>query len=271
MSAIGKAFEPGHKAFIGFVTGGDPSLEQSEEYILEMIRAGADLVEIGVPFSDPIAEGPVIQEANLRALAAGTTLDKLFCLVERLRLKTAAPLVFLSYLNPVFHYGYERFFRRCQEARVDGLIVPDLPLEEQGEVRGAAAPYGVDLISLAAPSSQDRIKKIVQTAAGFLYVVSSMGVTGVRREIETDLAALIARIRGEAAGRAERLPVAVGFGIHTPAQASAIARLADGVIVGSGIVKIIAEHGAKAGAPVYRYVKEMKAAVEAARGWGNTD
>jgi tryptophan synthase alpha chain len=244
------------------VTGGDPSIEKSEEFVLEMIRAGADLVEIGVPFSDPIAEGPVIQRANIRALRGGAKVEKLFGLVERLRKKTEVPLVFLSYLNPVFHYGYEKFFSRCREAGLDGIIIPDLPFEEQGEVRSAAAPRGVDLISLAAPTSEERVREIARTATGFLYLVSSLGVTGIRGEITTDLPAIIATVRDATAAQtpAAKLPVAVGFGIHTPEQAAEIGKYADGIIVGSAIVKIVEEHGAAAGNHIYEYVKAMKEA-----------
>jgi tryptophan synthase alpha chain len=263
MSNIARAFQNG-KAFIGFVTGGDPGIEKTEEFILEMIRAGADLVEIGVPFSDPIAEGPVIQRANIRALSAGTTTDKLFGLVEKLRRNTATPLVFLSYLNPVFSYGYGRFFAACRETGLDGIIIPDLPFEEQGEVRDVSARHGIDLISLIAPTSEERIQEIARTASGFLYLVSSLGVTGVREEISTDLSAIIALIRrAQIQGGAPKLPAAVGFGIHSPAQAAEIARVADGVIVGSAIVKIIEDHGEKAGKRVYEFVKEMKGAIRA--------
>jgi tryptophan synthase alpha chain len=255
MSNIKNAFQNG-KAFIGFVTGGDPSIEKSEEFILEMIRAGADLIEIGIPFSDPIAEGPVIQRANIRALSAGATLKKLFALVTRLRQQTPVPLVFLTYLNPVFHYGYEKFFAKCQETGVDGIIIPDLPFEEQGEVRGIAAAHGVDLISLIAPTSQQRIKSIAEISTGFLYIVSSLGVTGLRGKIETDLPAIINTVRP-----VSKIPVAVGFGINTPAQAAEIAKIADGVIVGSAIVKIIEEHQENAGKYVYDYVSEMKRAI----------
>ncbi|MDR1900939.1 MAG: tryptophan synthase subunit alpha [Treponema sp.] len=271
MSKIHRAFERDGvscKAFIGFVTGGDPSIEKTEEFILEMVRAGAGLIEIGVPFSDPIAEGPVIQRANIRALAAGTTVDKLFQLVERLRRKIETPLVFLTYLNPVFNYGYAAFFKKCREAGVDGIIIPDLPFEEQGEVREISALYGVDLISLIAPTSEERIKKIVQTAAGFLYLVSSLGVTGVRGEIKTDLVSIIDSVKSAANRSATeplaKLPAAVGFGIHTPAQAAEIAKIADGVIVGSAIVKIIEDRGEDAGRYIYRYVKEMKDAMSGA-------
>ncbi|MFP3088945.1 tryptophan synthase subunit alpha [Treponema sp. TIM-1] len=261
MSSITNAFQNG-KAFIGFVTGGDPGIEKTEAFVLEMVRAGADLVEIGIPFSDPIAEGPVIQRANIRALSSGTTTDKLFNLVEKLRRNIETPLVFLTYLNPVFSYGYDRFFKRCRDTGVDGIIIPDLPFEEQGEVRDISARYGVDLISLIAPTSEERILEIVRTASGFLYLVSSLGVTGVRGEITTDLAAIIALVKkAQTQGGAPRLPAAVGFGIHTPTQAAEIARIADGIIVGSAIVKIIEDHGEAAGKPIYEYVKGMKEAI----------
>jgi len=259
MSNIAKAFDKtknNGKAFIGFVTGGDPSIEKTKEFIMEMLRAGTDLVEIGIPFSDPIAEGPVIQEANIRALRAGTTVEKLFTLVEDLRKVTAVPLVFLTYLNPVFHYGYDAFFKRCGVVGLDGIIIPDLPFEEQADVREAASKYGIDLISLIAPTSEARIKEIAKTASGFIYLVSSMGVTGVRSEITTDIASIAASVKS-----VTKLPVAVGFGIHTPAQAHDMASIADGVIVGSAIVKIIAQHGEKAGSHVYQYVSEMKKAI----------
>jgi tryptophan synthase alpha chain len=265
MSNIAKAFQNG-KAFIGFVSGGDPSIEKTKEFVLEMVRAGADLVEIGIPFSDPIAEGPVIQEANIRALSAGATVEKLFGLVEDLRRVTAVPLVFLTYFNPVFHYGLAAprigqtgcgaFFKRCCAAGLDGVIIPDLPFEEQAEAREAALKYGVDLVSLVAPTSEARIREIAKSASGYIYIVSSMGVTGVRGEITTDLALIAANIRA-----VTKLPTAVGFGIHTPEQAARIARIADGVIVGSAIVKIAAEYGEAAGPHIYRYVKEMKEAV----------
>jgi tryptophan synthase alpha chain len=229
-----------------------------------MVRAGADLVEIGIPFSDPVAEGPVIQQANIRALNAGTTLEKLFVLVGDLRRKTGVPLVFLTYLNPVFHYGYDAFFKRCRQTGLDGVIIPDLPFEEQGEVRPIASDYGVDLISLIAPTSEERIKEIVRTASGFLYLVSSMGVTGVRREIQTDLSAMVASVKSQTALTGKKLPAAVGFGIHSPAQAREIAKIADGVIVGSAVVKIVEEHGTEAGPYIYDYVRAMKEAVRGA-------
>lgn len=255
MSNIYKAFENG-KAFIGFVTGGDPCLEKSEEFILQMVRAGADLIEIGIPFSDPVAEGVVIQQANIRALAAGATIHKLFDLVVSLRQKTDIPLVFLTYLNPVFNYGYEAFFSKCKATGVDGIIIPDLPFEEKREVSLIAAAYDVDIISLIAPTSHERIKKIASESTGFLYIVSSMGVTGTRSEITTDLATII-----QAAKKASSTPVAVGFGINTPQQAREIASIADGVIVGSAVVKIIAQYGDDAARHIYEYVKKMKEAI----------
>lgn len=255
MSNIIKAFQNG-KAFIGFLTGGDPTIEKSAEFILEMERGGADLIEIGIPFSDPVAEGSVIQQANVRALSAGATTDGIFELVGEVRKSSSVPLVFLTYLNPVFKYGYERFFRRCQELDVSGIIIPDLPFEEKEELSETAKIYGVDLISLIAPTSEQRIRQIAAEAAGFLYVVSSMGVTGVRSEIKTDLRSMIELVK-----EAGNIPAAVGFGISTPEQAREIAGFADGVIVGSAIVKLIAKYGENAGTPIYEYVKAMKEAI----------
>ena len=270
MSRIHQAFQNG-KAFIGFITGGDPNINKTKEYILEMVRAGADLIEIGIPFSDPIAEGPVIQEANIRALSAGTTVEKIIELVEILRKETNVPLVFLTYLNPVFHYGlttctasnqtsYDAFFKRASEAGLDGIIIPDLPFEEQAPVRETAGKYGIDIVSLIAPTSNARIKNIAKNASGFIYLVSSMGVTGVRREITTDLSSITTAIKSVTS-----VPVAIGFGIHTPAQAAKMSKIADGVIVGSAIVKIIAEHGENASPHIYQYVKNMKEAVNETR------
>ena len=266
MNRIAGAFAKG-KAFIGFITGGDPSIEKSEDYIVAMIRSGADLVEIGIPFSDPIAEGPVIQAANVRALAAGATVEKIFGLAESVRRRLRAeapdraetPLVFLTYLNPVFCYGYDAFFARCARTGVDGLIIPDLPFEEQAEVKAAAAPHGTAIISLIAPTSCERIRAIAENAEGFVYLVSSMGVTGIRGEINTDLPSMIAAVKAAAA-----VPAAVGFGIHTPEQAADIARFADGVITGSAIVKMIGEDPAGAEARIAAYAASMKAAVMSA-------
>lgn len=252
---IKNAFDHG-KAFIGFVTGGDPTMEKSEEIILKMVEAGCDLIEIGIPFSDPIAEGPVIQEANLRALAAGATTDKMFELAANVRKKSDVPLVFLTYLNPVFRYGYDEFCAKCEEVGVNGIIIPDMPYEEKAELLPYAKEHGVDVISLIAPTSEQRIKTIASEATGFIYVVSSMGVTGVRSEIKTDLVSIV-----EAVKSASDVPAAVGFGVSTPEQAAKIAQIADGVIVGSAIVKIIEKYGQDAGTHVYEYVKSMKDAI----------
>lgn len=255
MNRIANAFER-DTAFIAFLTAGDPSLAKTEEYILAMAAAGADLIEIGIPFSDPVAEGEVIQRATLRALAAGTTPQKIFELVRRVRVKTDVPLVFLTYMNPIFNYGADRFFAACKDCGVDGVIIPDLPLEERGEVEPAARKYGVARISLVAPSSAQRIDAIAAQAEGFVYCVSSLGVTGVRQEIATDVGALVAAIR-----RTAKVPVAVGFGIATPEQAAAIGKVADGVIVGSAIVKLIEQHGENAAQPLADYVRAMKTAM----------
>lgn len=252
MSRIRNAFSNG-KAFIGFLTAGDPSLDKTEEFILSMVSAGADLIEIGIPFSDPIAEGEVIQRANIRALSTGTTLDKVFQMVKALRTKTQVPLVFLTYLNPVFTYGYDHFFRECGENGVDGVIIPDIPFEERGELLPFSKKYGIDIISLVAPTSDERIAKIAGCAQGFVYCVSSMGVTGVRSDLKTDLSSIITSIKA-----VTNTPVAVGFGISTPEQASLISENADGIIVGSAIVKIIEEYGDASAKPLYEYVKAMK-------------
>lgn len=255
MSKIQTAFKNG-KAFIAFVTGGDPSMERSCEFILKIAQAGADLIEIGIPFSDPIAEGPVIQAANIRALSAGANTNGIFRLVEAVRKQSGIPLVFLSYLNPVYKYGYEAFFCRCEETGVDGIIIPDLPFEEKGELADIAAAHDVDLISLIAPTSEDRIRKIATEAKGFLYIVSSMGVTGMRCEIETDLTSIVNIVKS-----VSDIPTAVGFGINTPEQAGDISKIADGVIVGSAIVKLAEQYGETAGEPIYEYVKKMKNAI----------
>jgi len=252
---ISNAFKNG-KAFIGFVTGGDPSIDASEKFILAMAEAGADLIEIGIPFSDPIAEGTVIQAANIRALSSGATIDRIFELAANVRSKIDTPLVFLTYLNPVFKRGYDAFFKRCAEVGVDGVIIPDMPYEEQSEAKPFAQAHGVALISMVAPTSEQRIAEIAKSADGFLYVVSSMGVTGVRGEITTDLGAITKLVKANS-----DIPAAVGFGVSTPAQAADIAKIADGVIVGSAIVRIIEQYGENAAPHLVEYVKSMKAAL----------
>lgn len=254
---LGKVFDtPNKKAFICFLTAGDPTADCTVEYILEMERAGADLVEIGIPFSDPTAEGVVIQEANIRALKNGMTTDGAFDIVRRVREKSQIPLAFMTYANPVFHYGYDRFFTKCEELGVDAIIIPDMPYEEKREMEEPANAHNVALISMIAPTSEDRIQRIASEAKGFIYVVSSMGVTGVRSEIKTDLGAIVESIR-----RVTDVPCAIGFGISTPEQAKKMAALSDGAIVGSAIVKLIAKHGEQAASEIYDYVKSMKDAV----------
>ena len=255
MSNISKAFK-NTKAFIPFLTGGDPTIDKTEEYIYKMVEAGADIIEIGIPFSDPIAEGPVIQHASEQALKQGTTLAGIFELVKRLRKKTDMPLLLMMYLNTIFSHGTEEFFHTCQEIGIDGVIVPDMPFEEKGELAEEAKKNGVDIISLIAPTSTDRIQMIAKEAQGYVYVVSSLGVTGMRSEIKTDLKSIIDLVK-----QATDVPAAVGFGINTPEQAAEISKISDGVIVGSAIVKIIEKYGENAADEVYNYVKEMKDAV----------
>jgi len=255
MSNINKAFKNG-KAFIGFLTAGDPDLNNTKECIFSMQKAGADLIEIGIPFSDPIAEGPVIQNANIRALKVGTSLEKIFKLVKEIRGKSDIPIVFLTYINPVFNFGYENFFKTAQITGVDGVIIPDLPYEEKNEISCYAEKYNVDIISLIAPTSNDRIQKIAKEAKGFVYIVSSMGVTGMRNKITTDVESIIKLVKAET-----NTPCAIGFGINTPEQAKHFSGISDGIIVGSAIVKIIEKYGEEAPKYVFEYVKTMKEAM----------
>ena len=255
MSKIHQAFEKG-KAFIAFLTCGDPDLETTAAAVRAAVRGGADLIELGIPFSDPTAEGPVIQGANLRALKGGVTTDKVFQLVGELRKDVTIPLVFMTYANVIYSYGAERFLRNCAEAGIDGLILPDLPFEEKEEFLAPCRKYGVDLISMIAPTSASRVAMIAREAEGFLYLVSSLGVTGERSEISTDLAAIVKTVRENTA-----IPCAVGFGISTPEQARTMAALSDGAIVGSAIVRIVEEYGKEAPERVGRYVRAMKAAI----------
>ena len=255
MNRIKTAFSKG-KAFIPFFTCGDPDLETTEQLVLAAAEAGADLIELGIPFSDPTAEGPVIQGANMRALAGGVTTDLIFGLVRRLREQTQVPLVFMTYANVVFSYGTERFLTQAAQAGVDGLILPDVPFEEKEEFLPVCRRYGVELISLIAPTSKDRIAMIAREAEGFLYVVSSLGVTGARSEIKTDLASMMETVRQNT-----HIPAAIGFGISTPEQAKRMAELADGVIVGSAIVKLLEQHGKDAPGCIGAYVKTMKDAI----------
>ena len=255
MSRIANAFN-NKKAFIAFLTAGDPDYETSLANFKAVIEAGADLIEVGIPFSDPIAEGPVIQEADIRALSSGMTTDKVFRLVKDLRKDYDLPIVFMTYANPVYHYGADKFFKNASEAGADGIIIPDCPFEERGEFEDSAAKYGMDFISMIAPTSEDRIKTIASKARGFIYVVSSLGVTGVRSSITTDLDSIIKLIK-----EATDTPAAIGFGISTPEQAATMSKKADGVIVGSAIVKIVAQYGKEASAKLSEYVKSIKNAV----------
>ena len=255
MDKIQAAFQK-KKAFIAYLMAGDPDLDTSAQYILAAQEAGADLIEIGIPFSDPIAEGPVIQQASLRALSAGARLDKVLEMVASLKGKMRIPLVFMTYLNPVFVYGYDRFFEACSRIGISGIIIPDLPLEHKREVSQSAGEHGVAVISLVAPTSAERIGSIAKEAEGFLYLVSSMGVTGVRKKVGADIDARVQELR-----RVTAIPIAAGFGIATPEQAAQYAKHADGVIVGSAIVSLIAKHGANAHMPLKAYIGEMKKSI----------
>ena len=258
MNKIKSAFENG-KAFIPFITCGDPDLETTEKIVRSAAENGADLIELGIPFSDPTAEGPVIQGANIRALAGGVTTDKIFDLVRRLRRDINIPMVFMTYANVVFSYGADKFISTCREIGIDGLILPDLPFEEKDEFQPICSKYDVALISLVAPTSENRISMISSEAEGFIYIVSSLGVTGTRGEITTDLSSIVKLIRSSS-----NIPCAIGFGISNPQQAAEMAKVSDGDIVGSAIIKIIEKYGRDAAKPVGEFVKQMKAAVMSA-------
>lgn len=255
MSNIKSAFENG-KAFIAFITCGDPDLETTASVVRAAVENGADLIELGIPFSDPTAEGPVIQGANLRALNGGVTTDKIFDFVRELRRDVKVPMVFMTYANVVFSYGAERFISTCREIGMDGLILPDLPFEEKEEFLPICHKYEVDLVSLIAPTSENRIAMIAKEAEGFLYIVSSLGVTGTRSEIKTDLASIVQVVRQHT-----DIPCAIGFGISTPEQAQKMSDISDGAIVGSAIIKLLAKYGKDAPQYVGEYVRSMKDAM----------
>ncbi len=255
MSNIKKAFEKS-KAFIAFITCGDPDLETTAAVVRAAVANGADLIELGIPFSDPTAEGPVIQGANLRALNGAITTDKIFSFVQELRKDVKVPIVFMTYANVVFSYGAEKFISTCRDIGADGLILPDLPFEEKDEFQPLCRQYGVDLISLIAPTSDNRIAMISKEAEGFIYIVSSLGVTGTRSEIRTDLASIVKVIRENT-----DIPCAIGFGISTPEQAKKMADISDGAIVGSAIIKLLEKYGKDAPKYVGEYVKSMKDAI----------
>ena len=255
MSNIKRAFENG-KAFIAFITCGDPDLETTAAAVKAAVENGADLIELGIPFSDPTAEGSVIQGANLRALRGGITTDKIFSFVKELRREVKVPMVFMTYANVVFSYGAERFISACKDIEIDGLILPDLPFEEKEEFLPFCHKYDVDLVSLIAPTSENRIAMIAKEAEGFIYIVSSLGVTGMRSEIKTDLASIVKVVREKT-----RIPCAVGVGISTPEQAEKMANISDGAIVGSAIIKLLEQYGKDAPKYIGEYVKKMKSAL----------
>lgn len=255
MSRISDAFK-NKKAFIPFVTAGDPSIEITEQLVLRMAEAGADLIEIGIPFSDPVAEGPVIQDADYRALAAGTTTDQIFDMVSRVRKVISTPIAFMTYVNPIYTYGTEKFMTNCKSCGVDAIIVPDVPYEERTELKPFCDKYGITFISMIAPTSMERIKMIAAEAEGFIYCVSSMGVTGVRSEISSSVGDMIKTVK-----EVNDIPCAIGFGISTTDQATKMAEISDGVIVGSAIVKIVAQYGKECVPYVEAYVRNMKGAI----------
>lgn len=256
MSRIAEAFA-NRKAFIPFITCGDPDLDTTKEILKAVAENGADLIELGIPFSDPTAEGPVIQGANLRALSAGVTTDKIFDMVREIRGDIKQPMVFMTYANVVYSYGTEKFLSICEELSMDGLILPDIPFEEKADFDDACKAHGLDLISLIAPTSANRIGMIAKEANGFIYVVSSLGVTGTRSEITTDLDAIVKVIRENT-----DIPCAIGFGISTPEQAKAMASKADGAIIGSAIIKIMAQYGKESPKYIAEYVKSIRAALD---------
>jgi len=252
MNRIAKAFTKG-AAFIPFIVGGDPDIETTEKLLYALRDAGADAIEIGIPFSDPVAEGPVIEAAAARALLAGCTVDQLFDLVARVRGEIDIPILFMTYYNPIFAYDIDRFVARCVQAGLDGLIVPDLPFEERAELYTPCVAEGLELISLIAPTTGERIPEIALNSSGFLYCVSSLGVTGVRNTLDNSARQMIARVK-----TVSDIPCAVGFGISTPEQAKEMAQFADGVIVGSAIVRIAEKYGRDCVEPIYQFAKEIK-------------
>ena len=255
MNNLQKVFANG-KAFIPFITAGDPSIGITEQLVLSMAEAGADLIEIGIPFSDPVAEGQVIQDADNRALEGGATTDKIFIMVKGVRRSSNVPIAFMTYANPIFTYGTEKFMNNCREVGVDAIIVPDVPYEEKDELMPFCLKYNIDLISMISPTSRNRIQMIANEARGFIYCVSSMGVTGVRQDIGNDIREMIRLVK-----EVRNIPCAIGFGISTPEQAVRMAKFSDGVIVGSAIVKIVEKFGFECVPHVVEYVKMMKEAI----------
>lgn len=254
MTDISSAFTGGEKAFVGFITAGDPTLGDTKRYLEIMQQSGVDIIEVGIPFSDPIAEGEVIQNADARALAGGVNLDKIFEMVGSIEKKV--PYLFMTYANPVYFYGYARFFERCRNVGVSGVIIPDIPFEESGEVKEVALNYGITVIDMVAPTSEERIQKVCAQSQGFIYLVSSMGVTGMRSHIDTDISSVYSKIKA-----VTDTPVCVGFGISAPEQAKEMAQKCDGAIMGSAIVKIIEKYGNKADEPLKQFLTRVAEAV----------
>lgn len=255
MSKLRDAFN-NKKAVIGFMTAGDPTFEQSVANILALAEGGADIIEIGIPFSDPIAEAPVIQQANIRSLGNGMTTDRIFELVSKVREKIDTPICLITYLNPVFKYGYDRFFADCAKVGVDGIFVPDMPFEERPEAAEFAKKHGITIIPLIAPAEEERIKAIAESAEGYIYVASAMSDEGLTDQSKEELKAVI-----ETARKYTDLPMAVWFGIHTAKEARRVAEIADGVIVESSVVDLVTKHGAKAAPYIAELIESMKLAV----------
>lgn len=250
MSKITDAFK-NKKAFVGFLTAGDPSLDKTEEFIITMEQSGASVIEIGVPFSDPIAEGPVVQDANVRALSAegGCTTDMIFDMLARVKGKVSVPIVLMTYLNPVFKYGYEAFMKKCADTGVSGIIIPDMPYDEKDEILPIADEYGVEIISLVAPASKSRIQMIAKDAKGYIYVLPSLNATDARSNIVTDISEIVAEIR-----QVTDTPVILEIGVNYPE--AEYETIADGFVVENAIVNIIAKYGNDAAVHIAEYVKK---------------
>jgi len=239
------------KAFIPFVVADDPDFDTTVKNVLTLANNGADIIELGIPFSDPVADGPIIQAADLRAFAAGVNTDVVFDIVGKIRESTDIPLIFLTYTNIVYKYGYERFCKRCHDLNISGLVIPDLPLEEQGDLAEYTDQYDISLIQLIAPTSGNRISKIAAQAKGFIYMVSSMGVTGKREDFSNELSSTIEKIK-----EVTDVPVAIGFGIHSAQQAKDLSEIADGIIIGSAVVEIVDK-----GEDLTEYSREISQAI----------
>lgn len=259
MSNLSAIFK-NHKAFIPFVVADDPDFDTTVANIVALTEGGADIVEVGIPFSDPIADGGVIQAADLRAFDAGVRTQTVFEIVAAARKQTDVPIVFLTYLNIVFKYGYDAFCQKCQALGVSGLVIPDMPYESRDDIVPTADKYGIDIIPLIAPTSGHRVEKIAKAASGFIYVVSSLGITGERNEFFNGLKDLVAEIKSYT-----DVPTAIGFGVHTPEQAKDMAEIADGVIIGSAIVDIVAQKKQAAPEAVEAFTKSIRSAVDEAQ------